>query len=138
MTPIESYLKSGSRNKLVFCKTIPPDLIPLNLGKSLSKAIYPFLRESKLPMIVAEKVDELFKNSSYNHPTFGKILVISNIGILFEPKLKINFQNLITMYSLTNILFVLWDGELENGQLYFLTKENGIQINIVEISHILI
>jgi hypothetical protein len=57
---------------------------------------------------------------------------------LFEPELKVDFNNLLEKYSNTNALFVKWEGVIDNENLYFLSKEKGIKININKLSHIAI
>jgi hypothetical protein len=64
------------------------------------------------------------------------MLAISNIGILLEPELKQDFNRFLEKHSNSNILFVKWDGEFDQENLYFLSKENGFKIDIKNLSHI--
>jgi hypothetical protein len=69
---------------------------------------------------------------------FGRYLSIENIGVLFEPELKLDFASLLDSYSQNNVLFVKWEGEIDAENIYFLTKEKGIKKNIKNLSHIVI
>jgi len=89
-------------------------------------------------MRVSSELDRILNAAISNHDLFGKYLSIENLGILFEPELKIDFNRLLDSYSQNNALFVKWDGEIDSENIYFLTKENGIKINIKNVSHIAI
>ena len=130
------FLKSQPRNKLVFYKETIKDLTEIDLGTKLSQVFINNKDLSKLPMKATIKLESILIAATFDHRVFGRVLAVSNIGILFEPELKIDFRTFLNKYSNNNLLFVKWDGEIENGKLYFLTKQNGIEININELSHI--
>lgn len=138
MKEIASYVKSPSRNKIIFHRDEISGIVPLNLGLQLSEAIYNFKETGKIPMQVALELDQILVSSISIHDQYGSYLSIENPGILFEPELKHNFLKLLESYSQNNLLFVKWDGEIDSGTLYFLSKENGIKINIKNLSHIVI
>ena len=81
-------------------------------------------------MRAKEVLGNIFDSNLSDSDILGKHLAIQNLGVLFEPELKIDFLSLIDKYSRTNALFMQWDGEIENDTLYFLTKEKGKKINI--------
>lgn len=135
---ILTYLKTQSRNKIVFYKDNIFDFSALDVGHCLAQAIYNLKDERKLPMKVLSELDLILSDAITNHNTYGRILAIDNIGILFELDLKQDINILFERYSNNNVLFVKWDGEINNGNLYFLTKEKGIKINIKNLSHIII
>ena len=135
---IISYIKNQSRNKIVFCKEFIPDIQSLNVGSSISKLINNISKNERFALIAKSKLEELLINSTTDNVKFGKVLFIYNLGILFEPELKLNFLALIDKYSKNNTLFILWDGEIENDNLYFLSKHKGEKINIKNLSHIII
>jgi hypothetical protein len=132
------YIQSQSRNKIVFFKNDIPNIKPLDVGSNLAMEIKPLLAESKVGMKSKFIIDELFSKSIEENELYGKYLALSNLGILFEPELKIDFANMLSRYSSTNTLFVQWEGEKDNETLYFLTKEKGQKINIKNLSHIVI
>lgn len=133
---IVNYLKSNSRNKIVIHRCQFDSLKTLDVGFELSKQIEELTNDSRFTLKVKSKLDELINNSVYNHDQFGEIISIKNLGILFEPNLKIDFHSFIDNLSKTNCLFLQWDGEIEKENLYFLTKTKGITINIKNLSNL--
>ena len=87
-------------------------------------------------MRAKEVLGNIFDSNLSDSDILGKHLAIQNLGVLFEPELKIDFLSLIDKYSSTNALFIQWDGEIENNTLYFLSKQKGQKINIKNLSHI--
>lgn len=135
---ISDYTRSQSRNKIVIHRERIADIEPVNIGQSLSEAIFNFKETGKLPMRVSIELDNILHTSISQHDLFGKCLSIANLGILFEPELKIDFSRLLDKYSQNNVLFVQWDGEINSGILFFLSREHGVKINIRNLSHIVI
>lgn len=135
---ISNYLKLQSKNKIVFYKDYSFDFNAIDIGRLLSQAIYNLKDETKLPMRVSDELDKILKASITYHCSYGSMLAISNIGIVLEPELKQDLNMLLTKYSNNNVIFVQWEGEIENDNLYFLSKEKGIRINIINLSHIIL
>lgn len=133
---ITTYLNSQSRNKIVFYKNSIDGVNDIDLGVMLSQALYNLSDLTKLPMKVSYELEKLLNAATIVHEFFGRTLAISNLGILFEPELKVDFRSLLEKFSNTNVLFVKWEGETDNENLYFLTKEKGIKTNIKNLSHI--
>mgnify|MGYP001465387391 FL=1 len=135
---ITDYIQSQARNKVIFHSQDLSDLITVNVGLRISENIYNFKEPGRISMRVSSELDRILNAAISNHDLFGKYLSIENLGILFEPELKIDFNRLLDSYSQNNALFVKWDGEIDSENIYFLTKENGIKINIKNVSHIAI
>jgi hypothetical protein len=136
MHTIAEFIKSQSRNKVVFHTQDITHLESVNIGERISESIYHFKEPSRIAMQVSSELSDLLNASISNHDMFGSYLSIENLGILFEPELKLDFARLLENYSQNNLLFVKWDGEIDANYLYFLTKEDGIKINIKSLSHI--
>jgi hypothetical protein len=135
---IAEYIKSQSRNKVVFHSQHISDLESVNIGLRISESIYNFKEPGRIAMRVLPELNDILNASISHHDLFGRYLSIENLGILFEPELKHDFTRMLDSYSQNNVLFVKWDGEIDKDNLYFLTKENGIIINIKNLSHIAI
>ena len=133
-----SFLASNSRNKLVFYKDIDLEVMSIDLGLLLSQGIYNLDDKNKLTFKVASELDFLMNESISNHKLYGKIIAISNIGILLEPELKLDINKFFDNYSLNTVLFVKWDGEIDSDFAYFVNKKNSIKIKINNLSHIVI
>jgi hypothetical protein len=137
-TKVLTYINSHARNKVIFYRETLSEITPIDMGRTLAQAIYNLTDDTKLSIRVTYLVDEIANNSVTNHPKYGRSLAISNLGILLEPGLKQDFAKLLEKHSNNNVLFVRWKGEIENGYLYFLSKEKGVKINISNLSHIAI
>lgn len=135
---ILAYLNIQSRNKVVFHKTPIDGVHSHNVGVLLAEAIKGIKDDSRLSLKVSKLIDEIFNSCTESHPEFGEILALENVGILLEPDLKQDLGNLIDRYSKSKTLFIYWNGILENENLYFLSKEKGIRINLNELSHIIL
>jgi len=138
ISTIMDYIQSQARNKIIFYSEDISDLKSVNIGLRISESIYNFKEPGRIPMRVSSELDKILHAAISNHDLFGKYLSIENLGILFEPALKIDFNRILDSYSQNNVLFVKWDGEMDVENIYFLTKENGIKINIKNVSHIAI
>lgn len=135
---IVSFLKTQSRNKIVFYRNSINDIPEIDLGTELSQVLFNLNDLTKLPMKVSLELENMLNTATIDHEIYGRTLAILNLGILFEPELKVDFNNLLEKYSNTNTLFVKWEGAIDNENLYFLSKEKGIKININKLSHIAI
>jgi hypothetical protein len=135
---ITDYIKSQSRNKIIFYSQDIYALQSVNVGLRISESIYNLNETGRIAMRVLSELDGILNAAISQHDVFGRYLSIKNIGVLFEPELKLDFSNLLDRYSQNNVLFVNWEGEIDAANIYFLTKENGIKINIMNLSHIVI
>ena len=132
------YIKSQSRNKIIFHSQTFSDFESVNIGLQISESIYNHKDSGRIAMRVLSELNEILNKSTSHHESLGSYLSIENLGILFESALKIDFARLLDSYSQNNMLFVKWDGEIDAENIYFLSKENGIKINIQNLSHIVI
>lgn len=135
---ISDFAKSQSRNKIIFHQDTIPDIMSVNIGVVLSERICNIKDAGKLPMRVSMDLEKLLNRNILHHDVYGKYLGIKNLGILFERELKLDFFRLLDNFSQNNLLFIQWEGEIDTDNLYFLTKEEGIKINIRNLSHIVI
>jgi hypothetical protein len=104
----------------------------------LSDALFPLVDNPQVSLKAKALLDNLLASAIVNHPAFGKILSIKNLGILFEYELKIDLIQLFSKYSQNNGLLVLWEGEIEGNNLYFSNKESGLKFSLQNISHIIL
>ncbi len=135
---IKNYIESPSRNKLIFFKCELHEINPIDIGEQLSTAILMYGNKAGLSIAVFKILEEIFQKNITHHPIYGNVLAIKNIGILFEPELKINVLWIFDNYSQNNTLFIQWEGEIENQTIWFLTKEKGVKLNLSHISHLIL
>ena len=133
---IIEYRNRQSRNKIVLHQKTIDDVSTVDIGKVVSEAVRDLLQSPKLSVRANILVESVLNSALQNHPEYGAIISISNIGILLEPELKIDFDKLINKFSRENILFLQWEGSITNNNLYFLSQENGIKVDLQNLSHI--
>ncbi len=135
---ILSYLNTTARNKIIFFKDEIAGIVPTDLGNKIAGSISRIVDDKRLSFKAKIIIDDVLSSSLVKHETYGKLIAISNIGILFEPDLKIDIINLFNSYSSGTPLFIKWEGEIDEGNLFFLSKQNGIKVELKNISHIII
>lgn len=135
---IQSYLNSTGRNKIIFFRDDIPGIVPIDLGNKVANSISKIVNDKRLSFKAKLIIEDVLSSSLVEHGTYGKFIAISNIGILFEPDLKIDIINLFDSYSSGTPLFIKWEGEIDTGNLFFLSKQNGIKVEFKNISHITI
>lgn len=132
------YIGSDARNKLIVITSENLNLNWIDVGKEFSLTLKT-KKEYKNPTIQAEDIfRKIIENKKSEDSLFGKYTAWKNIGILLEPELKLSFKRLVSSYSQNEPLFLKWDGEIEENTLYFLSKKNGIKIDLNHISHIIL
>ena len=134
---IHEFLGSGSRHKLIVCSTELDGLSYTDIGKSLSLKIKSESTASKISLIAQSELEKIMNDSTREHSDLGAYIAIKNLGILLEPNLKLDITAFFTRYSTSNPLFIQWEGDLKQNKLHFLTAENGVTINLDNISHII-
>jgi len=88
-------------------------------------------------LIAQGELEKIMNDSLKEHSDIGAYIAIKNLGILLEPNLKLDITAFFSRYSATNPLFIHWRGAIKQNKLHFLTEENGVTINLDNISHII-
>lgn len=105
----------GTRNKIVFCKEDVEGIYFINVGKELSMLLGTNPQEISGFEIMYRQV----LNRSNHSDQIGTYLAIENIGILFEPELKLDLRSVINNYSKNQCLIIKTDSSIEKDALYF-------------------
>lgn len=95
----------NTRNKLVFCDHSIDGISFVDVGFELS------LRLSKSSYDNDSALADVL-GQSLHHDKIGTYLAITNIGILFEPELKLNIRDIFDSYSKNQCLIVQAEAEL--------------------------
>jgi|LSQX01.3.fsa_nt_gb hypothetical protein len=135
---IIQYLKSATRNKVVLTRDKINGIEYLNVGKELAEILYGYSDRSRIGLKANDELKKILASSEVNHPDYGKVIAISNVGILFDPMLNFNVPDLLSYHSQNNLLIIEWKGEITDNSVYFLTKEKGVEINISHLKPIVI
>lgn len=133
----DAFLQKSPRNRLIILSQEKPDELSfVDMGIELSTAIEKQITHKQISMLASDALETIIQNSEKTHPVIGKYTAISNLGILFEKALKFDFIHFLDSQSKNQTLFIYWEGELDKNQLYFLSKNKGLQFDISNISHI--
>lgn len=135
---IRKYISCQARNKLIFHRRLLSSITSIDVGRKLSEALYLTELKDRISMRAMIAIQGMMEDGMRENELLGNYLALQNIGILFEPELKIDVQQLFDAFSKNNLLFIHWEGVIENDILYFLKKENGITTSIKHLSHIVI
>ncbi len=135
---IFNYINNQTRNKIIVLKNNFLELDFVDVGLVLSKCLHDFTSDEKIAVKTHLFLEEKLDYSIKVHSKYGKYLAIKNLGILFEKELKLNFCSILDKYSRSNLLFIKWEGEIDEENLYFLSKIKGEKINIKNLSYIAI
>jgi hypothetical protein len=129
---ISEFLNSEPHNRIVFCNHAKD---AIDLGEELSLRIKPYLEHKRLSMKTKDLIDELMHVSIQHNDKIGKHIAFKNLGILFEPELKINFEHFLKTYSTDFTLIIEWSGEISNKHLFFLSKMKGFRIDLKNLTY---
>ena len=134
---ISQYLSIDLRHKLFFVSSQDHGINFADIGFLLSKAIENNLDSKHLSLLADEKLEKFIKDNVISNPEIGKYVAIRNIGILFEPELKLDLRAKFDSWSKSYILIVdAKDGMIINDTFYLASAQNtSYSINLSEISH---
>ena len=92
---ISDYLNSANRNKIIvsYDKIIGFEYI--DIGIKLCEKLDSLQNTKTLSFEAKYILLNIIEESMYSHNRFGKIIGLTNLGILFEDHLKIDFLNFI-------------------------------------------
>ncbi len=134
---ISKYLSVGLRHKLFFVSSQDHDINFVDIGFKLSKAIENNLDNKHLSLLTDEKLEELIKSNVVSNPEIGKYVAIRNIGILFEPELKLDLRAKFDSWAKSYVLVVdAKEGIMINNTFYLASAYNSsYSIDLSEISY---
>lgn len=116
----------------------------LNVGKELSKVMegigkqYGKMGETKFQMEVADALNRIVKGKVFVDEGLGEVVVLENLGILFEPGLGIDVVRFLRKVSKMTLTILLWPGKIGEDRLYFLGRESKITLKQSDINYITI
>ena len=106
-----------------------------DIGFELAKELEGFEVGTKVALIANAKLHELFEKGLIKDDKIGDVYCIKNIGILFEPELKIDFVSLCRKYSRDSFFIIEHQGDIDNNYLYFLTRDAGIKVDLTDLNY---
>lgn len=137
LSDIEIYNKQDARDHLVFIRKPIEGLETVDVGRLLSEWLrHQDLSSQFLQMEVNDQLDEIL-SQEYERDDIGDYLVITNIGILFEPALQVNTRALLERHSDRKLIIVLSEGvvDKEGCKYYFLSPSDSYSIDLSGLSY---
>ncbi len=128
---IAYYLQQNTRNKIVFCREGIDGIRFINVGLELSR----ILGENPDTMDGADTAYKQVLGQSQENGLIGMYLALENIGILFEPDLRLDVRSIFDNYSKNQCLIVNTDAEIADDRFYFLRKGDGTEVNLQGLSY---
>ncbi len=109
----------------------PQNIILINLGEDLSIRIKCDLYKKYFQTNIINMINNLV-NEKTNFIDGNNIIFMHNIGILFEPELKLSAESLFKNLSKENLIIIFWDGFYQESEkkLYFINSESGITMDL--------
>jgi hypothetical protein len=109
----------------------PQNIILINLGEDLSIRIKCDLYKKYFQTNIINMINNLV-NEKTNFIDGNNIIFMHNIGILFEPELKLSAESLFKNFSKENLIIIFWDGFYQESEkkLYFINSESGITMDL--------
>lgn len=127
---ISTYLQQGTRNKIVFCKDDIEGIKFINVGIELAS----LLNNQPEEISGIETIYRQVLNQSQQDKDIGIYLAIENIGILFEPELKIDIRSILSNFSKNQILIVKTEALIDNDNLYFQNINDNVYVSLQDLS----
>src|SRR5690554_839420 len=134
---IRHFLSTAPRYKFVVVtdRSLMKEITTIDLGFTLAS----FLKENNkisremISYVIQDELRSIISHNTYEHPEFGKLVCISNVGILFEDELNINVLQTFQRISRNTLIILFWDGEIKRNILFFLSENSQYKINLLEI-----
>ena len=128
---IAYYLQQNTRNKIVFCRESIDGIRFINVGLELSQ----ILGENPDDIDGADTAYKQVLGQSQENRVIGMYLALENIGILFEPDLRLDVRSILDAYSKNQCLLIMTDAEITDDRFYFLRKGDGTEVNLQGLSY---
>jgi hypothetical protein len=136
MDIFKPYLAMNARHKLLFTQKEVEGIAYVDIGLLLSKAIESAIDSKRLVMKADDELEKIINSNLKNSSEIGEYIAIKNIGILFEPSLKIDLHTKIDSWAKSHVLIILKEGKFYND-IYYLSseKDSSYSINLNDINY---
>lgn len=140
MDRVQAFINSPSRNHLVLSNGHLDGIKYTDVGYEVSCFIEDFIGDRRLSMRVQEHITKLFREHSIQSDFFGQYLALTNVGILFEPLLKLDVEALFNRWTQNNTLFLdIGKGDVTDKR-YYLTQgcPKAYSVSLASINHLIL
>lgn len=139
---LERFLSTAPRHRVVVAKWDEnmQEEKAVNIGLEMASVICGLDRNDSLgfSFLVEDAFRRTVKKNTFRDEKYGNVVVMENVGILFEPELGMNFTESLKSISKNTLVVLLWPGETGWERLSFMTPESNIFINQSDINYFLL
>lgn len=140
MDRLQSFIHSPSRNHLVLSNGCLDGIKYTDVGFDVSCFIEEIIGDRRLSMRVQDYITKFFREHIFQSDSLGQYLALSNVGILFEPALKLDVEALFDRWSQNITLFIDMGKGVLTDNRYYLTQccAEAYSVSLVSINHIVL
>lgn len=137
MKTLKQYIPTGTRHKLLFTSYHTEGIEYVDMGALLAHEIESSLLNRHLPLIADDAVENIIKNHVKHNDALGHYIAIYNIGILFEPALRLDLHAKFNSWSKAYTLIVdCTAGTIKNNTFYLTdATDQSYSIDLSDISY---
>jgi len=130
--------KSDQLN-IIINELVNDSIRPINIGLEVSNKIK-LAGLKHLTIKIQELLNHLVEsNSTEIFSGKPKVIALYNLGILFEPSIKFNVEQILKELSKQYCLIILWDGDIDDNYiLHWGKQKENFQINLSDIKPLII
>lgn len=126
------FLSTTPKNRLVFDTNCSMKVDCIDIGHLLASTLKDMDNPS---MLVGNVINKLVLEHKAFDNKLGYVIGFKNIGILFEPELKINLGMLLDSISKSITLVISSPGVVKNDTFFYLNENTGISIDLKGMSY---
>ena len=137
MKILKQYIPTGTRHKLLFTSHHAEGMNFVDVGALLARTIESSLSNRHLPFIAEEELEKIINKNVCHSAESGNYIAIRNIGILFEPALRLDLHAKFSTWSKTYILIVdSAEGTIQKDIFYLAgDTDSSCTIKLSDISY---
>ena len=140
MDRLQAFIHSSSRNHLVLSNGNLDGLKYTDVGFEVSCFIEDIIGDRRLSMRTQDYINKLFLEHTFLSDYLGLYLAVSNVGILFEPALKLDVEALLDRWSQNITLFLDIGKGIMTSNRYYLTQSctETYSVSLTSINHLVL
>ena len=137
MKMLKQYIPNGTRHKLLFTSHHAERINFVDMGALLARTIESSLSNRHLPFVAEEELEKIIKENVCHSSEIGDYIAIRNIGILFEPVLRLDLHAKFSTWSKAYVLIVDRTEGVIQKDIFYLAgdTDSSYTINLSDISY---
>jgi hypothetical protein len=129
------YINEFPRNRIVISNHALRGFDYINVGYELARLAQKYEFEDSGYRLVTE-FENMIRNSVSQLEPFGNVIALENIGFLLDERLNFSLRSFLERNSQNQLIVLNWNGEIENNEMCFLTRESGIRIDLKRLNYL--